>query len=65
MKGTEQGNANHQNQWNHIRLDLEGGGDGNSFAARRAKRIRQENTWSPTGEQLLPMISLGMKKVQK
>lgn len=56
------GNIDHENQWGHIRMAMSGEGDPKSFAAKRAKRIRQKNTWSPTGEQLRQMISLVKKK---
>lgn len=58
----EQGNIDQQNQWNQVRLSQASEGDPNSFAARRAKQIRQVNTWHPSGEQLGQMISLVKKR---
>jgi hypothetical protein len=56
------GNIDQQDQWNQVRLSQASEGDPNSFAARRAKQIRQVNTWHPTGEQLGQMISLVKKR---
>ena len=58
----KQGNVDHESGWSHIRMILSSQGDSKSFAARRAKQIRQGNTWSPTGEQLRQMIALVKKK---
>ena len=41
----EHGNIDQQNQWNQVRLSQASEGDPKSFAARRAKQIRQVNTW--------------------
>ena len=58
----EHGNIDQQNQWNQVRLSQASEGNPNSFAARRLKYIRQENTWHPTGEQLGQLISLVKKR---
>ncbi len=58
----ERGNIDQQNQWNQVRLSQASEGNPNSFAARRAKYVRQENTWHSTGEQLRQMISLVKKR---
>lgn len=58
----EKGNVDHESGLSQIRMVLSSEGDSKSFAARRAKQIRQENTWSPTGEQLRQMIALVTKK---
>ncbi len=54
----ETGKINNENQLNQVRLLQEGGTDPGSFAARRARRIKEENSWRPTGLQLERMITL-------
>jgi hypothetical protein len=56
------GNVDRESDWAQFRMTLSSEGDSKSFAARRAKRIRKENIWSPTGDQLRQMIALVTKK---
>jgi hypothetical protein len=46
---------------NLIELSLTGENNPKFFVERRANRIRRENTWHPTGEQLNQMIALAKK----
>ena len=54
----KEGNVDERSGWNHIRLAQAGEDDSKSFAARRAKQVRSEDTWSPTSEQLNRMIAI-------
>ena len=54
----KKGKADQSSGQNLIELSLIGEKDPKSFVARRADRIRRENTWHPTGEQLNHMIAL-------
>lgn len=54
----ETGKINNENQLNQLSLAQEGETDPRSFAARRARRIKEENSWCPTGLQLDRMILL-------
>lgn len=56
------GNVDRESDWAQFRMTLSSEGDSKSFAARRAKRIRQESIWSPTGGKLRQMIALVTKK---
>ncbi len=56
------GNVDRESDWAHMRMAISSEGDSKSFAARRAKQIRQDNIWSPTGDQLRQMIALVTKK---
>jgi len=56
------GNVDRESDWAQFRMTVSSKGDSKSLAARRAKQIRQENAWSPTGDQLRQMIALVTKK---
>ena len=59
----EKGNVDRESDSRHAGMVIEGLlGDSTSFAARRAKRMKQDISWSPTGEQLRQMIDLAKKK---
>jgi hypothetical protein len=47
---------------NLIELSLTGANNPKSFVQRSANRIRRENTWHPTGEQLNQMIAFAKKR---
>lgn len=57
------GKVDDSSQSNQVFLTQAGLDDPRSFAARRAKQIRRENTWNPTGQQLDQMTALVKKTV--
>jgi len=56
------GKVDRERDWAQFRMTVSGEGDPKSFAAKRAKQIRQENIWSFTGDQLQQTIALVTKK---
>jgi hypothetical protein len=58
----KKGKADQSSGQNLIELSLIGEKDPKSFVARRADRIRRENTWHPIGEQLNQMIALAKRE---
>ena len=58
------GNLDRENDWAQFRMAVSIEGNSKSFAARRAKQIRQENSWSPTGDQLQHMLALVTKSAK-
>ena len=57
------GNVDRERDFRHAGMVMEGLlGNCRTFAARRAKRLKEDISWSPTGEQLRQMIDLVKKK---